>query len=288
MSRIAYVNGRYVPHRQGTVHIEDRGYQFADGVYEVIAVVDGQLVDGQAHLNRLARSMGALHIQPPMGEPALRHVLAEVLRRNRVRRGMVYMQVTRGVARRDHAFPPPDVRPSLVVTARGLRQFSAIQAEQGVKVIGIPDLRWKRCDIKSIALLPNVLGKQQAKEAGAFEAWMVDDAGNVTEGTASNAWIVTEANELVTRHIDEHVLSGITRRAVIGIARGLGLELIERPFSLDEAKAAREAFVTGTTSLVMPVVRIDDAIVADGKPGPMTRRLREAYERVMTEGPRGE
>lgn len=282
MSRVSYVNGRYMPHRCASVHIEDRGYQFADGVYEVIAVWGGRLIDEQAHLARLARSLAELRIRPPMSEAALRHVIREVVRRNRLGRGAVYLQVTRGVARRDHTFPPADVPPSLVVTAH--RPRPSVNTAEGGRIISIPDLRWKRCDIKSIALLANVLGKQRAKEAGAFEAWMIDEAGNVTEGTASNAWIVTAANELVTPRLGDRVLSGVTRSAVAGLAKDMGLKIVERSFSLEEAKAAREAFVTGTTSLVTPVVRIDDAVIADGRPGQVALRLRAAYEKAMMEG----
>jgi D-alanine transaminase len=282
MSRIAYVNGRYVPHSRASVHIEDRGYQFADGVYEVMAVAGGAMVEEEAHLDRLDRSLDALRIPAPMARTALRHVLREVIRRNRLDRGIVYLQVTRGVARRDHAFPD-SARPSLVVTARGPKRPAPRQVEDGVKVITIPDIRWRRCDIKSVALLANVLGKQQAKEAGAFEAWMVDDAGNVTEGTASNAWIVTAAGELVTRNLDQRILAGVTRGVVGHVAGELGLSLRERSFSVAEAKAAVEAFVTGTTAMVMPVVRIDDASIGAGRPGPVAQRLRAAYENAISE-----
>lgn len=283
MSRIAYVNGRYVPHNKAAVHVEDRGYQFADGVYEVIAIAGGRMVDETRHLDRLDRSLRELAIRPPMGRPALRHILREVIRRNRIGRGTVYLQVTRGVARRDHAFPA-DAEPSLVVTARGPRRAPPGQVENGVKVITTPDIRWKRCDIKSVALLPNVLGKQQAKEAGAYEAWMIDEAGKVTEGTASNAWIVTRAGELVTRHIDQGILCGVTRLTVMDIARQHGLKLVERAFTIAEAKSAAEAFVTSTTSLVMPVIAIDEVPVGAGKPGPVARRLRQEYERAIAEG----
>lgn len=182
MSRIAYVNGRYVPHREAAVHIEDRGYQFADGVYEVTAVRDGKLIDEDRHLERLARSLRELRIERPMSDAALKLVTRELLRRNGVRDGIVYLQVTRGVARRDHAFPA-DARPSIVMTTKRTKGPPAKAVEEGVSVITIPDQRWARCDIKSVSLLPNVLGKQRAKEAGAFEAWQVDRAGHVTEGT---------------------------------------------------------------------------------------------------------
>src|SRR5712692_3675828 len=198
MSRIAYVAGQYLPHRQAAVHIEDRGYQFADGVYEVIAVVGGHLVDEAPHLARLHRSLAELRIAPPMADAALKIVIREVVRRNGVDTGIVYIQVTRGVAPREHAFPKA-AKPSLVVTARRSRPPDPRLGRAGIAVITIPDLRWQRCDIKSIALVPNVLGKQQAREAGAYEAWQVDRDGLVTEGTSTNAWIVTADNAVVTR-----------------------------------------------------------------------------------------
>jgi len=275
VSRIAYVNGRYVVHRRAAVHIEDRSVQFADGVYEVIAVRRGRLVDEIPHLDRLDRSLGELRIAPPMHRTALRAVMREIVRRNRVTQGIVYIQVTRGVAPRDHAFPAA-AESGLIMTARQTKTRTAL-AEKGVSVITIPDIRWRRCDIKSVSLLPNILGKQAASEAGAYEALQVDDEGYVTEGTASNAWIVTGADELVTRAADNAILNGVTRRAVRDLANREGLRFVERPFTVGEAKAAREAFVTSTSSNVMPVVRIDDAVVADGRPGPLSRKLMALY-----------
>ena len=281
MTRIAYVNGRYVPHHEAAVHIEDRGYQFADGVYEVIAVRRGRLVDENGHLDRLKHSLSELRIAWPLSRRALKIILREVVRRNRLNGdGMVYLQVTRGVAPRSHAFP--DHRESaLVVTARRLRLLQGDGADAGVDVITIPDIRWKRCDIKSISLLPNVLGKQQAEDSGASEAWMVDSRGQVTEGTLSNAWIVTERGELVTRDASRAILNGITRQAVLRLATGAGIAFSERPFTVNEAKAAREAFITGTTVLVTPVVRIDDEPVGDGRPGEFTAKLLTFYARHM-------
>jgi D-alanine transaminase len=278
MSRIAYVNGRYVPHREAAVHVEDRGYQFADGVYEVTAVKDGRLVDEDRHLQRLARSLGELRIRPPMSEAALKLVSRELLRRNRIRDGIIYLQVTRGVARRDHPFPAT-AEPALVMTAKRTKGPPAKAVAEGIRVITVPDQRWARCDIKSIALLPNVLAKQRAREAGAFEAWQVDRDGNVTEGTSTNAWIVTAAGEVVTRKADAAILNGVTRLAVLDIIAREGLRLVERPFSVAEAKAAHEAFLTSTTSFVLPVVAIDETRIGDGQPGPLTRRLREHYDR---------
>jgi D-alanine transaminase len=280
MSRIAYVNGRYVPHREAAVHVEDRGYQFADGVYEVTAVRNGRLIDEDRHLERLARSLKELRIKRPMSDAALKLVTREVLRRNGIRDGIVYIQVTRGVARRDHPFPA-QAEPSLVMTAKRTGGPPAKLVEEGVRVITIPDQRWARCDIKSVSLLPNILGKQQAREAGAFEAWQIGRDGKITEGTSTNAWIVTEKGEVVTRRADEAILNGVTRLAVLDIIAREGLTFVERPFSVEEAKAAREAFLTSSTSLVLPVVAIDGATVGEGKPGPFTRKLREHYQKHM-------
>jgi D-alanine transaminase len=276
MSRIAYVSGSYVPHRQAAVHIEDRGYQFADGVYEVIAVRGGRLVDEEPHLRRLHRSLDALRIAPPIGDAPLGIVVREVVRRNGVCNGSVYLQITRGVAPREHAFPK-SATPVLVVTAKASRRPDPRLSEDGIGVLTIPDIRWQRCDIKSIALISNVIGKQTARTAGVFEAWQVDGGGRITEGTSTNAWIVTDEGAVVTRAADTAILSGVTRLAVLDIIAREGYRLDERPFSVEEAKAAREAFLTSTTSDVLPVVRIDGAPIGDGRPGPLTRQLRAGY-----------
>lgn len=276
MARYAYVNGRYVPHSQAAVHIEDRGYQFADGVYEVVPVFQGRMVDEDPHLDRLDFSLRELRIGWPVSRAVLKLILRELLRRNGVRDGMLYLQVTRGVAPRDHKFPQA-AKPALVVTTKKLKPTAPAMIEQGVRVITIPDIRWKRCDIKSVSLLPNVLGKQQAVEAGAFEAWQVDEEGFVTEGTSTNAWIVTRDGVLVTRNANQAILNGITRQAVIRLTNAAGTSFEERPFTLEEARQAREAFLTSSSGHVLPITRIDDTIVADGKPGPVTKRLREAY-----------
>lgn len=280
MSRIAYVNGHYRRHGEAAVHIEDRGFQFADGVYEVIAVHGGRLVDEQAHLDRLTRSLAELRIAAPMGERALAHVLREVIRRNGLHDGIVYLQITRGVARRDHPFPH-GVPSSLVVTARRIKPTPATLLETGVAVVTIPDIRWKRCDIKSISLLPNILGKQRAKEAGAYEAWMVDEQGLVTEGTSTNAWIVTPAGVLVTHPTGPAILGGVTRRTVLALAARESVAVEERPFSVDEALAAREAFLTSTTSYVLPVTSLDGKPIGDGRPGQLARKLRASYETFL-------
>jgi D-alanine transaminase len=273
MPRTAYVNGQYVPLGEAAVHVEDRGYQFADGVYEVIAFQRGQLIDEAAHLDRLQRSLGELSIRMPMARPALSLVMRQLLRKNGLGEGILYLQITRGVARRDHAFPR-NALPGVVMTVRRSRKASPEGVAKGVKVITVPDIRWRRADIKSIALLPNVLAKQQAREAGAYEAWLVDDEGQVGEGSSTNAWIVAPSGELVTAPADHRILDGITRRVVMSLAAGAGLVVRERRFTVTEAKAAREAFITSTTSLVMPVVAIDGVAVGDGKPGPTTLDLR--------------
>jgi D-alanine transaminase len=276
VSRIAYVAGQYVPHREAAVHIEDRGYQFADGVYEVIAVVAGHLVDAELHLKRLHRSLNELRIPMPMPDSALMVVTREVIRRNGVDNGIVYLQITRGAAPREHAFPKA-VKPTVVVTSRRTRPPDPRLGNDGIAVITITDIRWRRCDIKSVALVANVLGKQQAKEAGAYEAWQVDGEDRVTEGTSTNAWIVAHDGTVVTRAADHAILNGVTRLAVLDIIAREGYRLVERPFTVAEAKAAREAFLTSTTADLLPVVRLDGALIGDGKPGPLSRKLREAY-----------
>lgn len=281
MSRVAYVNGRYVPHAQASVHVEDRGYQFADGVYEVCEVYRGRLVDETRHLDRLERSLAELRIAMPMHRVALRVVLREVVARNRVRDGMVYWQVTRGVARRDHAFPAPGTRPSLVVTAKPIDRAAAqAQAARGIAVLTCPDNRWDRVDIKSVGLLPNVLARQLAKEAGAKEAWFVDRDGFVTEGAATNAWIVAADGTILTRPAEHGILRGVTRTTILDAIRRDGLSLHERPFTVEEARAGREAFITAATTLVMPVVTIDGHPIGEGRPGPVARALRAALHEV--------
>jgi len=278
MPRIAYVNGRYLPLAEAKVSIEDRGYQFADGVYEVCEVRRGRLVDERRHLARLARSLGELRIRPPMPLAALGVVLREVVARNHIDYGVVYIQITRGVARRDHAFPPPQVKPSLVVTARPLdKTRNAALAAKGIAVISVPDDRWSRVDIKTIGLLPNVLARQAAIEQGARDAWLVDASGTVTEGASSNAWIVTAGGTVVTRPADRSILRGITRTVLLEAIKARGLSIEERAFTLAEAYAAREAFTTSATQIVMPVVMIDGRLIGDGKPGPVAAALRLAY-----------
>jgi D-alanine transaminase len=278
MFRIAYVNGRYLPYAAAQVHVEDRGYQFSDGVYEVCEVREGRLVDERRHLERLQRSLRELEIALPIARSALGVVLRETVARNRVRDGLVYLQVTRGVAKRDHGFPPPGTRPSLVVTARATdRAKQEAAAEAGIAILTVPDNRWERVDIKSVSLLPNVLARQAARDAGAREAWFVDAEGFVTEGSSTNAWIVTEQGSIVTRPADFGILRGITRAVVLKVAAQLGLQVEERPFSVDEAYAAREAFATAATQIVMPVVAIDGRTIGNGRPGAVARALRARF-----------
>ena len=276
MTRIAYVNGQYVPHDEAVVHIEDRGFQFADGVYEVIAVHQGKLIDEELHMERLERSLGELSIAWPISRRSMPVVMRQVVRRNRVHNGLLYLQVTRGVAPRNHAFPDHD-HSSLVMTSRPTASFDKEAIAKGVEVITVPDIRWSRRDIKSISLLPNCLSKQQAVEAGAYEAWFIDNDGLITEGTACNAWIVTKDGELLSRKADSDILNGITRQSLIKLAEKEGVSFTERAFTPDEAKAAKEAFLTSTTSFVKPVVRIDGQSVGNGKAGSLTRRLLDFY-----------
>ena len=283
MGRYAYVNGRYVDHQQASVHIEDRGYQLADGVYEVVGIRDSKMIDEALHIDRLDRSLGELRIGWPVARATLGFILRELMRRNSLRDGLVYMQVTRGVARRDHAFPTTPVKPALVITTKNTKHLGA-DPGPGVAVKSQRDIRWERCDIKTIALLPNVLAKQAARESGAYEAWLVDEQGCVTEGASTNAWIVTSDGELITRHTDNGILAGITRHTLKALASSMQLKFVERPFTLAEAKKAKEAFITSATSFVTPVVKIDGDAVGDGKVGPTARRLREEYVRFAGEG----
>ena len=285
MSRIAYVNGRYLRFRDAKIHIEDRGYQFSDAVYEVCEVRGGRLIDERRHLARLKRSLDELRIPLPMSPRALGVMLRELAARNRIGYGLVYLQISRGVARRDLAFPPGPVPPAVVATARRLNSTrNEALAANGIAVVSVPDNRWGRVDIKSVGLLPNVLARQAAIDRGAREAWFVDKDGAVTEGASSNAWIVTAAGTLVTRHADHGILRGITRAVVLDVLKAQGLTVAERPFTLAEAYAAREAFITSATQTVMPVVAIDGHSIGDGRPGPVATALRREFHRFAEAG----
>ncbi len=275
MARFAYVNGRFVRHADAMVHVEDRGYQLADGVYEVVTVLDGHFVDEAGHLARLARSLGELRIEPPLSKTVLRHVMRTLVRRNGLTDGILYIQVTRGVAPRDFKFPK-QTKSALVMTTRRM-DLSGTNSEAGVAVKSVADIRWARRDIKSVGLLAQVLAKQEAAEAGAFEAWMIDADGFVTEGASSNAWIVTSDGVLVTRQSDHSVLYGITGNTIEYLAAEQGLKVERRAFTLEEAHDAREAFLSSATTFCIPVVSIDGRPVANGHPGEVTLRLRRLY-----------
>ncbi len=278
MSRIAYVDGVYQPIDMPGIHVEDRGYQFADGVYEVFAVHNGHLIDENAHLDRLERSLAELNIAAPMSRPALQIVLRETMSRNRVRNGIVYLQVTRGVASRDHNYPV-GLKPVLVITARPsdpARRDRVLR--EGISVVTVPDQRWGRCDIKSISLLPNVLARQTAKDKGVQEAWQVDADGMVTEGAATNAWIVDSQGVLRTRPANAGILNGIVRQTIIGLLDEMDLTFDERAFSVDEARAARECFSTASTLAVFPVVNIDGHDIGNGKPGDVALKIADQYD----------
>lgn len=276
MTRIAYVNGRFQPIARAALPPEDRAAQFADGVYEVIKVVGGRACDLDRHLDRLERSLAAIRITPRLSRRALELVIAEALRRNRLQEAAVYIQVDRGTAPRYHLFPRSG-RANLVVTVRRIVWPRADERERGVGVISLPDQRWARCDIKSVSLLPNVLARQQAAEAGCREAWLIDHNDHVTEGTSSNAWIVDREGRLRTAPLGPAILGGVTRSVVLELAHVAGIETVERAFTLEEALSAREAFLTSTTSLVLPVTSIDGRPVANGMPGSVTCRLLGAY-----------
>jgi D-alanine transaminase len=274
MTRIVYVDGRYVPYARAAVHVEDRGFQFGDAIYEVCEVRGGRLVDEPRHMARLARSLAELEIPRPMSAAALAHVMREVIRRNRVRDGLVYLQVSRGAAPREFLFPT-DATPTVVCLARSVATGAIeARARDGIAVKSMPDIRWRRCDIKTVMLLPACLAKEAAHKDGAREAWFVDEGGFVTEGASSNAWIIDAAGAVITRQLGADILPGVTRATLVDALAEEGMSLVERPFKLSEAYAAREAFITSATQTVMPVVRIDGRPVGAGKPGPLTAKLR--------------
>ncbi|WP_085339963.1 D-amino-acid transaminase [Aquidulcibacter paucihalophilus] len=277
MPRIAYVDGQFVRHGDASVHVEDRGLQFGDAVYEVWAVRNGILFDSEGHLARLARSLAALQIKAPRADQSLMIVVRELMTRNKLKDGLVYLQISRGVARRDHPFPAHS-RPSIILTARPMNMAQAdARAAKGIQVQTRPDNRWGRVDIKTVNLLPNVLAKQAALEAGFQDAWFIDGSGMVTEGTAQNAWIVDSTGTLRTRPATHAILRGITRDTIIKTAQALGFAFEEKAFSRDEALQAREAFITSATSFVTPVIGIDGEKIGEGAPGPIARKLRETY-----------
>jgi len=285
MSRIAYVNGRYIAQREASVNIEDRGYQFGDGIYEVVHLYAGRFIDEDRHLDRLERSLREIKLPMPMSRAALRLVLREVASRNRVTEGLLYMQVTRGVAKRDHVFPTKPVPPALVVTVKRIAPYPTDVEKWAAGAITYPDQRWARCDIKTVNLLPNCLARLAAKEQGAAEAILFDEAtGMVNEGAATSFWIVDEQGVIRTRHLDAVILPGCTRGALMAELKDAGIAFDERAFSMDELKRAREAFITSATSFVKPITKLDGAPVGDGKVGPVVRRLFEIFARHVKGG----
>jgi D-alanine transaminase len=285
MSRIAYVNGRYLPQSEASVNIEDRGYQFGDGIYEVVHLYDGRFIDEDRHLDRLERSLRLIQLPMPVTRNALSHILKEVARRNRVTEGLLYMQVTRGVAHRDHPFPTTPVAPALVITVKRIKPYPASIKGWGGTAITLPDLRWAHRDIKSINLLPNVLARQAAREKGAVEAILYEEAtGIVTEGAATSFWIVDEKGAIRTRGLSHAILPGCTRGALMAELKEAGIAYDEREFTLDELKAAKEAFITSATSFVKPILAIDGVKVGDGEPGPVTTKLFEIFARHVKGG----
>lgn len=275
--RIAYVDGRYVAHGSAGVHIEDRALQLGDGIYEVCGVSDGVLMDQEEHLDRLERSLREIEMAMPMQRQALKLVMRELVRRNGVRNGLLYLQVTRGATRRDHPIPKVSPRPSLILTARALDpEYFGKNRRDGVTVLTRPDERWARRDIKTVQLLPNLLAKTAARRAGAYEAWLVDDDGLVTEGSSTTAWIVDAKGQLRTRDLSNAILPGVTRRVILEAAEAAQLPVVQQSFSVADARAAREAFISSATG-VMPVTAIDGQPVGEGRPGPLTRRVQELY-----------
>jgi D-alanine transaminase len=274
--RTVFVNGSYVPEDEARISIFDRGSLFGDAVYEVTSVLDGKLVDYAGHMTRLRRSLDALKMPSPATDDELLEIHRELVKRNILTEGLIYLQVSRGAADRDFLFPGPDVTPTLLLFPQHKSIVKSALAERGQKIILVDDLRWRRCDIKTVQLLYASMVKTEAHEAGADDAWMVLD-GQITEGSSNNAYIVTEDGTIVTRELSTDILHGITRKSVLQCAAELQLAVEERPFTVAEARAAREAFSTSATSFVNPVIEIDGATIGDGKPGPITRRLRAVY-----------
>lgn len=277
MSRIVYVNGLFVPEADAKISVFDRGFLMADGVYEVTTVVGGKLIDFHHHMARLERSLAALAMASPATAEALLGVHRELVARNGLNEGLIYLQVTRGVADRDFAYPAPDTPPSLVLFTQAIAILERESVRRGLRVASVPDLRWARCDIKTVQLLYPSMAKMAARAKGADDAWMIDENGLVTEGSSNNAYIVTGDGTIVTRQVSNSILHGITRRALLRFAAETGLAVEERGFTIREAKAASEAFITSASAFVTPVVEVDGAPVGGGEPGPTVRRLREIY-----------
>ena len=275
MSRTVYVNGDYVAEEEAKISIFDRGFLMADGVYEVSSVLDYKLVDYPGHVARLHRSLDALQMGSPVGDDELLEIHRELIRRNDLDEGLVYLQVTRGAADRDFVWPE-NATPSLVMFTQVKAFEDAEGPKHGIKVVSQPDLRWGRRDIKTVQLLYPSFAKMQAKAEGADDAWLVED-GFVTEGTSNNAYIITKDGTIITRNLSTDILHGITRASVLKLAAEAQMKIVERPFTIAEAQDAAEAFITAASTFVCPVIEIDGVTLGDGKPGPVTRRLREIY-----------
>jgi D-alanine transaminase len=282
MSRTVFVNGSYLPESEAKISVFDRGFLFADGVYEVASVINGRLIDNQRHLQRLRRSLDELEMDAPAEEVELERIQRELIARNSLDEGLIYLQVTRGAADRDFSYPA-DARPSLVMFTQQKKILQNPLAERGLRVITIPDIRWLRRDIKTVGLLAACMAKMAAKKAGADDAWMVEQ-DRITEGSSNNAYIVDRDGAIVTRHLGNEILHGITRRAILGLAAETGIPVLERPFSVEEAYAAREAFITSASTLVLPVIEIDGRAIGDGRPGQVAKRLRQRYIEMALQG----
>ena len=281
MSRIVYVNGEYLDEAEAKISVFDRGFLFADAVYEVSSVLARKLIDNKGHLQRLARSLGELNISAPASNEEITAIQTLLIEKNNLDQGLVYLQVTRGAADRDFTYPK-DAKPSLVMFTQEKNLLQSPAAEKGISVITTPDIRWQRRDIKTVALLAASMAKMEAKKAGADDAWLVEN-GFITEGSSSNAYIITQDGKMVTRHLGTEILAGITRQAALKLAKAENICIEERPFSVDEALHAAEAFITSATTFVTPVIAIDGKQIGDGRPGPVSRKLREIYIQMALE-----
>lgn len=280
MARVAYINGRYSPHNQATIHIEDRGLQFADSVYEVVYVYKGQLIDAIPHLDRLSYSLGELEIPLPMKQRPLLLVIEEMIRRNQLSTGLIYIQVTRGTAPRDFPYPR-QAKPNIMMTARAMTPFDPTQSLKGIRVMSLPDIRWLRRDIKTTALLAASMSKEKALSAGFDDAWLLDSNNLITEGTSNNAWIINQDGSLQTRPPSYDILNGITRRSIMALAQKKNIPVIEKAFSLEEAYAAQAAFISSASACIKPIVQINDQKIADGQVPPIAQEIANLYHQFL-------
>jgi D-alanine transaminase len=283
MTRISYINGNFLPHEEAKIHMEDRGYVFSDGVYEVALIKNGVFIDWQEHCERLQYSLDGLRIEFKVSAVELEKTVRELLAKNNMQEAVLYLQITRGVAKRDHQFPSPPPKPAVAMMLSPFNPPPAEQYASGIKAITLPDLRWKRRDYKTISLLPNTLAKQQAVEAGAGEAILIEEDGCITEGSATNFFIVDKAGNVRTHPISHRILGGITRMGVLQFARANGINVIEKPFAKDELFSASEAFITSTTKHILPVTMVDGKNIGDGKVGPVTTKLVELYKQYIAQ-----